>query len=85
MAFLLSLLLRHGLEVPRSVYLLKKMSNSPDILTKKIGSGDFAYISIKDNIKYCLENKLLQLKQLPIVSGFHELEIEVHHFFSDSA
>jgi hypothetical protein len=78
MAFLLSLLLRHGLEVPRSVYLLKKMSNSPDILTKKIGSGDFAYIPIKDNIKYCLENKLLQLRQLPIVSGFHELRCSVH-------
>lgn len=78
MNYLLNLMAEEGMNVPRTVYLLKKMANySPQkvqILRTTAGHhGEFAYISIKENLLYCLSNKLLHFKSL-----FNDIKISIN-------
>lgn len=75
MFYLLTILIEEGVAVPRSLYLFKKpnISSKVDILKSNLTSGGkLAYLSIIDNLKYCLSNKLLVL-----TSKFTDLSIKV--------
>ena len=65
MTFLLNLLIRHGIEAPRSVYLLKKQCQSSVVLPKKqiFEDGKMAHLSIVDNVLFSIRTKGLQLKK----------------------
>lgn len=67
MEYLLDILRGEGYEVPSSVYKLKKYNKSANVdVLKSVLScgGEFAYIGIKDNIKYCIVNKLIHFKDM---------------------
>jgi hypothetical protein len=71
---LLDILLKHGIDVPRSLYLLKQSSALSTIKSLiDINQTDFAYLTIKENILFCLQQGLLK------TSGFfHELKIKIN-------
>ena len=71
MAYLLNALLEEGIDVPRSVYLLQKVTEREDKKVKIARStlncgGDFAYryLSIFNNLLFCIENNLLKFRDL---------------------
>lgn len=65
MSYLLAILEEEGLNVPSSVYLLKKpfsCDKKVDVIKSTLNcGGEFVYLSIEDNIKYCIDNNLIQL------------------------
>lgn len=75
MCFLLQVLRDEGLEVPTSMYFFKKpsLSNKVEIVRSNLQcGGTFAYISIKENIEYCIKNKLLNFSNI-----FVDLKIKI--------
>ena len=74
MKFLLNILIDEGLNVPPSVYLLKKNlnTNKYKIVQSSLScGGKFAYLSIYESIKHFLESNILRL------SNIHN-ELDVH-------
>ena len=66
MGYLLSILKDEGLDVPSSVYKLKKFQNKQKIQLVKdsmICGGKLAYLSIAENLKYCILNNLCTFKK----------------------
>ncbi len=61
MQYLLKLLLKHNVDVPPSVYLLRKTLVPDSIMKFDINGGKVAYLSIHDNIIYILKNKLVSI------------------------
>ena len=63
---LLEILTEEGIDVPRSLYLFKKPNviNKVNIIKTNVtgNKGTFAYLSIFENLKFCVANKLLTLK-----------------------
>ena len=66
MMYLLRLFLKLGHDVPTSVYKFKKPFKTSCIKTVKNTSdnGKYAFLSILDNIKFCLNKKLLTLSSV---------------------
>jgi len=54
--YLLRMLFKHGVDVPQSVYHLKKDIVKPDILKTTVTRGHLAYLSIKENLKFAFDN-----------------------------
>ncbi len=73
MHFLLLILRKHGINAPKSVYLLKKKCKVLQFDTISLSKGDFAYCGILENIKYCINSVLLHLKNL-----FNDLVIYIN-------
>jgi hypothetical protein len=65
MKFLLTILLDRRIEVPNSVYFLKKMQHKANFCFSKIDDGEFAYLSMQENILFCLDHNLLNINDLP--------------------
>jgi hypothetical protein len=63
MSYLLKLLVRHNIAVPPTLYQLKKMQKNFDWNILNINNGQFAYLSIKENIVYCLDNGMLSISK----------------------
>lgn len=67
MEYLLASLREEGIDVPASVYLLRKCekSNKQSIILKSVldCGGNLAYLSIKDNICFCLRNGLIYFSE----------------------
>jgi len=64
MQYLLDILNSEGIEVPPSIYMLKKedITNKLDIVRLNMSTdGALAYLSIKENIKCCLAQNLISL------------------------
>ena len=59
MKYLLDLLNRFNLEVPKSIYLLKSKISATNFTVNKFANGSFVYFSILDNLKYLVENNLM--------------------------
>jgi hypothetical protein len=64
MEYLLALLRRHGIDAPKSVYLLTKLKGKKFTHVNDMAEGKFAYLSIKDNIMFCLNHGLLLLQNI---------------------
>jgi hypothetical protein len=56
---LLDILVRHKVDVPKTVYLLRKACNSFDLTQFRKDNEQFAYIGLQENITYALANNLL--------------------------
>ena len=65
MQHLLSMLNRHGVRVPETIYLLKKRTlNLKSVQTcTTLPEGNFSYIGIFDNLKFCITNRLLEFSK----------------------
>ena len=74
MSYLLTILLKHGVDVPSSVYKLKKhhKKQSPILTVTRTDKGNFAYLSILDNILYSIKRGILHLKK-----SFTKLKIQI--------
>lgn len=75
MIYLLTILKEEGFDVPNSLYLFKKPNVRPKLEILKANfpvGGAFAYLSILDNMKYCIKNNILQCKQ-----NFMDLSLKV--------
>jgi len=61
MQFLLNILNNHNVKVAPTTYLLNKKSkeNLISVKTNELENGNFSYFSIKENIEFCLNKKLL--------------------------
>lgn len=68
MEYLLQLLIRHQVNVPRSVYLLSKSSSKVQFSDYLIENGQLAYLSIKENLMFCLHKGILRLNHLTSIS-----------------
>lgn len=65
MDYLLTTLREEGLDVPKSVYLLNKEKEEsvvPVIKSVLDCGGNLAYMSIQDNIAYCIRNGYINFK-----------------------
>jgi hypothetical protein len=62
MTYLLQLLTRHNINVPPTVYKLKKNKKNIDWNVLNINNGQFGYLSLQESIIYCIKNGLLHLK-----------------------
>ena len=69
MSYLLEMLTRHGIDVPKTVYLLKKERVDGTVANPSVfpiptetDGGKFAYLSILENLKFAFKTKYLQLK-----------------------
>ncbi len=59
MKYLLDILNRFNVEVPKSIYLLKSRLGTTSSTVNKFKNGSFVYFSIFDNLKYLLDNSLI--------------------------
>jgi hypothetical protein len=62
MTYLLQLLSRHHINVPPTLYKLKKIKGNIDWNVLNINNGQFGYLSLQESIIYCIKNGLLRLK-----------------------
>jgi hypothetical protein len=60
MNFLLSILIKHGISVPPSLYLLKKCIDVPNFARTVCKNGaEMVYFSIKENFKFCIDKHII--------------------------
>lgn len=71
---LLSILCRHGVDVPSSVYKLNKERE----VSRFTEFGNFAYLSIEDNLGFCFKNSLLRFSELRCNSGQFLINMHVN-------
>ena len=60
MNFLLKSLKKHGVNVPSSVHMLRKQSGKYKWNSQTVNNGKIAYISIVENLKFLVSNKLIE-------------------------
>ena len=76
MLYLLVILKEEGFSVPNSIYMLKKLSmnSKVDVIKSTLNcGGQFAYLSIIENIKYCIQSKLIVFHTM-----YNELKIAIN-------
>ncbi|PAA76785.1 hypothetical protein BOX15_Mlig005569g2, partial [Macrostomum lignano] len=59
MNYLLRLLVSNGCQVPATLHLLKKPLSKFKTQVETMGTGQFAYVGIFENIKYCVDRMML--------------------------
>ena len=71
MSYLLRILMKHGVDVPRSLYPLKKNNETLDWSSFNLSSGQVAYLSIEENLSFLLQWGLLKLQSSLQIDGLY--------------
>lgn len=75
--FLLDILNKHKVEVPKSVYLLKKTCNVVSVDDYCV-SDEFAYLSLKENLEFAIEKGVVSSSDLITVQDKHFIDIQIN-------
>ena len=76
MDFLLKLLLRHGVEnIPPSYYILKKTASLKKYDIMNMRKGKFSYLSVSDNLKFCIDEGFLTSGKINLKFNFDGLPL----------
>jgi hypothetical protein len=73
MQYLLDILVRHGIDTPKTVFLLKKSTNVEKIHVDINNDENFVYLGLKNNLSYIVRRKFSFLN-----IGFNDLNIQIN-------
>jgi len=76
---LLNILLKHGVNVPNSIYKLSKIGKTADFVkSQSIDGGTMGYLSILNNLNFCFVNGLLCINNLRKLAGKFVLSVHIN-------